>query len=46
MKRTPHPDGDGLRRIMRTELSNLGEYRRLLDAFSRAVKEAESIQCN
>ena len=45
MARPPHPDGDDLRRFMRTEINALEGYRKLLDAFSRSVQDAGSIEC-
>lgn len=45
MKWPPHPDGDGLRHLMRTEISKLPAYRKLLEAFSQSVKDVESIEC-
>jgi hypothetical protein len=43
--RPPHPDGDGLRNLMRTEIVKRPEYVKLMEEFSRAVNEAESIKC-
>jgi hypothetical protein len=45
MKRPPHPDGDGLRLLMREKILKLPAYRHLLETFSQSVKNIENIQC-
>lgn len=44
--RPPHPDGDGLRALMRDEIAKLVAYKELLAAFSGSVEEIEAIRCD
>lgn len=44
-KRPPHPDGDGLREVMRSKVMTSPDYNELLEVFSRSVQAAEGIQC-
>ncbi len=44
-ERPPHPDGDGLREAMRSEVMASDQYSELLTAFQAAVQAAEEIQC-
>jgi hypothetical protein len=44
-KRPPHPDGDALREVIRSEVMTSGQYKELLEAYSRSVQAAEDIQC-
>jgi hypothetical protein len=43
--RPPHPDGDGLRQLMRNEIIKKPEYSKLIEAFSQSVKGIENIKC-
>ncbi len=45
-KREPHPDGDGLRSIMRTEIMGLPEFKKLLSEFNERVNVINSRVCN
>ncbi|SCZ52275.1 hypothetical protein [Thiohalomonas denitrificans] len=45
LRRAPHPDGDGLRQLMRSEIAASDEYRALLKTFSKTVREIEDSQC-
>ena len=44
-KRPPHPGGDELRQIMRSEIMKSPAYTELLQRFSQSVKDIERIQC-
>jgi hypothetical protein len=44
-KRPPHPDGDGLREVMRSEVMPSDTYKELLQAYLRSVQAAENMQC-
>jgi len=43
--RPPHPDGDGLREVMRSKVMTSAPYQELLAAYSRSVDAADAIQC-
>jgi len=43
--RPPHPDGDGLREVMRSRVMTSPPYQELLTAYSQSVDAAEAIQC-
>lgn len=41
----PHPDGDGLREVMRSKIMTLSRYKAILEEFSQSVQAAEEFQC-
>lgn len=43
--RPPHPDGDGLREVMRSNIMASSKYQTLQEAFLRSAKAAEEHQC-
>lgn len=43
--RSPHPDGNGLREVIRLQVMNLDQYDELLKALMESVQTAEEIQC-
>ena len=43
--RPPHPDGDGLREVMRSKVMTSAPYQELLAAYTQSFDAAEAIQC-
>lgn len=44
-RRPPHPDGDGLRHAMRTDIMKQANYKKLFRTFKENVKQVEGIHC-
>jgi hypothetical protein len=44
-ERSPHPEGDQLRALMGSEIRELPDFQKSLEAFNRSVKETEAWNC-